>query len=253
MSNQAENINTTQSSNSGSQKEMAAKVSNVIQRAKAIIMNPAATWQIIKAEPTTIKDIYQNYIAILLLVPAICNFLAMAVIGMSVPFFGTWRAPLFGTLVSQVISYAVSLAMVYVTALVIEKLAPKFEAKVDTLGAIKLVAYAATPAWVASIFNLLPGPLALLGVIAGSVYSIYVFLLGVQPMTSVPDSRKTGYVAVSALVMIVLSIIVGAMAATFTPRYDAGFNNPQAIQSEQMKQFEDSMKALQKVMPGAPK
>lgn len=251
MSNQAENLNSTPGSSSGSSNQAMAILQSVIQRAKAILMNPAAAWQTIKSEPTTVKDIYQNYLVVLALVPALATFIALVVIGISIPFYGTYRAPFFGTLVSQVVNYAVSLGMVYVAALVIEKLGPKFEAKTDTVSSFKLVAYSMTPAWVAGIFVLLPGPIMLIASLLGAVYSIYVFLQGVQPMTSVPDNRKTGYVAVSALVIIVLGIIVGFIVGNLTPRYDAHLVNPQV--NEQLKQFEDSMKALQKAMPNAPR
>ncbi|MBN8550590.1 MAG: YIP1 family protein [Deltaproteobacteria bacterium] len=252
MSNQAENINLSQGPGNASSKDPKALVMNVIQRAKQIITAPAASWEIIKAEPTTVKDIYQNYLMILAVVPALCGFIAMTVIGISIPFVGTWHAPFFGTLVSQVIQYAVSLVMVYVAALVIEQLAPKFEAKTDKVSAFKLVGYSMTPAWVAGLFALLPGPFMMLAGLAGGIYSIYVFLVGVQPMTSVPSSRKVGYVAVSALIIIVLAIILNFMVALFMPRPDMGMRNPQMLQNEQLKQFEESMKALQKAMPNAP-
>lgn len=249
MTNQAENLNNSQSSGSGNQ--AMNMLTSVFQRAKAVLMDPAGTWQVIKAESTTIKDIYQNYLVILAVIPAIASLIALSIIGIQIPLYGTFRAPFFGTLISQVINLAVSLGMVYVAALVIEKLGPKFDAKPDTLSAFKLVAYSMTPAWVAGIFVLLPWGIAALASLAGAIYAIYVFLQGVQPMTGVPDNRKTGYVAVSALVIIVLGIIVGFIVANVTAPAPGHYGNPQGLQSEQLKQFEESMKALQKAMPNA--
>jgi hypothetical protein len=95
---------------------------------------------------------------------------------------------------------------------VLEKLAPKFEAKTDTTSAFKLVAYSTTPAWVAGIFGVLPLLMPLAALI-GFGYSIYIFFLGVQPMTAVPESRKLGYVAVSALVIFLLCVLLLRLVA----------------------------------------
>lgn len=251
MANEAQNINTPPTgSTPATANTFSDKCRGVFERAKAVIINPAATWTVIKTEPTTVKDIYSNYLVILGALPAIAGFIGLTVVGITLPFVGTtWRAPFFGTLVSQVIFYAVSLGMIYVAALVIEKLGPKFEAKVDTLSAFKLVAYSVTPAWVAGILGVLPWLMLLAGLV-GFVYSVYVFWIGVQPMTGVPANRKTGYVVVSALVIFALGIIVNFITANFAPAPGIGtFNGQPMMPSENLQEFEDSMKALQKMLP----
>lgn len=252
MSNEAENMNGAQGQTTAGPTPGGTNASNkiaaVVQRAKAVLLDPAGTWQIIKAEPTSIKDIYQNYLVILAAVPAIATFIGLTVVGIQIPFFGTWRAPFFSTLVSQLLSYAISLGMVYVAAVVIEKLAPKFEAQADTTAAFKLVAYSITPAWVAGIFGVLPWLMVLAGLI-GFGYSIYVFLVGVQPMTSVPEGRKIGYVAVSALVIFLLSLLLGFVAQAFSPvPGPAPFGDERLMPSQEMRELEESMKALQKAV-----
>jgi hypothetical protein len=227
-----------------------AACTSVLDRAKAILLKPAETWGVIKNESTSIKDIYQKYLVILAAVPAIATFIGLTVVGISIPFLGTWKPPMFPTLVSQIVHYVISLGMVYVAALVIEKLGPKFEARVDTLSAFKLVAYSMTPAWVAGIFGVFPSLMMLMGLV-GFAYSVYVFMLGVQPLTGVPDNRKIGYVVVSALVIVVLGIIINFIAGNFspTPNMAPVVSGDRGLPADQMKQIEDSMKALQNMLP----
>lgn len=247
MSDQAENLNSSQGSNP-LPSAFGTMLRRVLDRAKAVLIAPAATWAVIKGETTSIKDIYQNYLAILAAIPALASFIGLTVIGISIPFFGTWRYPFFPALVSHLIQYALSLAMIYVAALVLEKLAPKFEAKTDLLSTFKLVAYSVTPAWLAGVFGIFPGSLTMLAGLLGAGYSIYVFMLGVQPMTGVPESRKIGYVAVSALTIIGLAIIIHWVSNNFAPYPGPSGFNGQPIAPDSMKRLEDSMKILEKAV-----
>ena len=53
--------------------------------------------------------------------------------------------------VQAVVQYGLSLAMVYVLALVIEALAPNFGGERDKTKAFKVAAYSYTPGWVAGV------------------------------------------------------------------------------------------------------
>src|SRR5690606_19540543 len=66
----------------------------LVDRAKNIIVTPRTEWSVIAAEGGTVGDIYRNYVVPLALIPAICSFVGMSVLGFSlgadhmrVPFF----------------------------------------------------------------------------------------------------------------------------------------------------------------------
>jgi hypothetical protein len=86
--------------------------------------------------------------------------------------------------------------------------------------ALKLVVYSMTPVWVAGVLNLIPA-LAPLGIIA-ALYSVYIFYLGLPVMMETPADKVVPYMAVSALVIIVVSVILGAFAAAVTGMSDSG-------------------------------
>jgi hypothetical protein len=67
---------------------------------------------------------------------------------------------------------------------------------------------------VAGIVNVLP-QLSPLGFLAG-LYSIYLFYLGMTPMMKTPDDQVIPYMVVSAILVIVLMLVAGALAGVLT-------------------------------------
>jgi hypothetical protein len=80
----------------------------------------------------------------------------------------------------MIVSYLLTLVMVFVLALIVNALAPTFGGTKDSLRALKLVAYGVTASFLGGIFNLIPA-LGLLGVLA-SLYSIYLIYTGIALM-----------------------------------------------------------------------
>src|SRR3546814_72192 len=78
--------------------------------------------------------------------------------------------------------------------------------------ALKTVAYAWTASWVAGIAVIVPW-LGWLIAVAGAVYAIYLLYLGLPHTMKCPPEKAGGYTAVSVIIAIVLSWIVGAIIA----------------------------------------
>lgn len=180
-------------------------------RVTNILKDPKREWPVIAAEPTTTEKLYSSYIVPLAAIPAIATFIGYSIVGLSLPFVGTVRVGIIRGLVSAFVSYVLSLVLVYVAAMIVDGLAPKFESTPNRLEALKLVAYSYTAAWVAGIVMVIPA-LAILGVLGG-LYSIYLFYIGLPVMMKTPESKVVPYMAVSALAVIVLGFVVGAMTA----------------------------------------
>jgi hypothetical protein len=180
---------------------------NLQTRVTNILTKPNLEWPIIAAEPADVASLYSNYILILAAIPAVCTFLGMAFIGGMFGSYGLAAALAFG-----VVLYCRELVSVFIGAFIIEKLAPTFDSRGDTAQALKLVAYSYTPVWVAGVLYLVP----LLGilVILAAIYAIYVFYLGVQPVMKTPQDKVVPYMIVSAVVIIVVSVIIGMIFGT---------------------------------------
>jgi hypothetical protein len=156
---------------------------NVIQRVKDILLAPKLTWPAIEAEASDTASLYKNYIMILAAIPALAGFIGMTLIGASV--FGiSIKVPFMTGLMQLVVSYILSLVMVYIIALIVDALAPTFGGQKNPMNALKLVAYGSTAGMVGGIFGLIP-MLSMLGLLA-ALYSIYLIYTGLPTLMKCP-------------------------------------------------------------------
>lgn len=183
-------------------------------RVTRILKDPKAEWPVIEAEATTTETLYRTYIAPLAAIPAIATFIGLCLVGVTLPFVGTYRYGIVSGIANMVVSWVLAMAGVYIAALIINKLAPTFESTPNDIQALKLVAYAYTAAWVAGVFMIIPvlGILALLG----SLYSIYLFYVGLPVMMKTPPAKVVPYMVVAAIVVILVSIVFGLVATAIT-------------------------------------
>jgi len=179
-----------------------------------IVTKPKEEWPVIAAEQTTMGALYTGYIIPLAAIPAVCSFLGLSVFGAAIPFANVLGVGPAYWLSQAIVSYVLGLVGVYIGAFVIQKLAPTFQSEANFLQALKLVAYASTPMWVAGVFNLIP-PLAILTILAG-LYGIYLFYLGVSPLMKTPSDKVIPYMIVSAVVIIVVSVVVSLLTGALT-------------------------------------
>jgi hypothetical protein len=184
--------------------------SGLVGRVKSLLLRPAATWDVIDAEPATVGGLYRNYVLPLAAIPAVCGLIGMLAFGVSA--FGfTYRPPVLLSVAQAVVSYGVSLAMVFVTALIIEALAPNFGGTKDRIQALKVAAYAPTAVWIAGVFGLVP----VLGVVAllGGLYSLYLLYLGLPKLMKTPQEKALPYFLVVLAVAVVITLVGGMVAA----------------------------------------
>ncbi|HEY4366133.1 MAG TPA: Yip1 family protein [Steroidobacteraceae bacterium] len=192
--------------------DIAVDFNKLIARIKAILLTPKTQWPVIAAEPATAAGLYTNYIMLLAAIPAVFSFLKLSLIGVSIPFAGTVRIGIAAGIANLIATYALSLLMVYVMALIINALAPTFGAQKDQTQALKTVAYAYTASWIAGFGQIVPG-LWMLIAIAGGIYSIYLLYLGLPHTMKCPAEKAAGYTAVAIIVAILLSLVVGMIVA----------------------------------------
>jgi hypothetical protein len=172
--------------------------SSLVNRVKAILMQPKSEWQVIDGEPATVASIYVGYIVLLAAIPAICGAIGFAryYAGFAIRF--------------AVTDYVRNLITPFVLALIIDLLAPTFGGQRSQIQALKVSAYAATAGWVGGIFFLIPG-LGILDGIAG-LYGLYLLYLGLPILMKAPTDRAMGYTVVTIIVAVVLFVVLGRIA-----------------------------------------
>jgi hypothetical protein len=183
------------------------------ERITKLLKDPKAEWPVIAAEQTTTEQLYKSYIGPLAAIPAIAGFIGGSIIGYSAPFVGTFRTPIVTGFVWMVVTFALMLVGVYVSAFIIDKLAPTFDSTPNQLQALKLTGYAATPSFLGGVLNIIP-MLSILAIIP-ALYGIYLFYLGLPVMMKTPESKVIPYMAVAAIVSILVMFILFAIAGTF--------------------------------------
>lgn len=184
------------------------------ERVTNILKSPKTEWPVIEAEPTTTEALYRGYIGPLAAIPAVSWFIGMCLVGMPMPFIGWYREGIVRGFSNMVVMFVLSLVGVYLAALVIDKLAPTFQSRSNQLQALKLVAYAQTPAWIAGVLYIIPA-LAPIAIVAG-LYAIYLFYLGLPVMMKTPEGKVIPYMVVAAIVVIAVSFVVGLVSAAIT-------------------------------------
>lgn len=168
----------------------------------------------IAAEPTDAAALYKHHLLIPAAIAPIASFIGMSLVGVGA--FGVHiRVPILSGLVSAIVSYAISLAMVFVLALIVDALAPSFGGVKNQIQALKVVAYSMTAGFVAGVLNLLPS-LSILGVLAG-LYGIYLLYTGLPVPMQCPPEKAIGYTAVVTICGIVAGILLGSIVALVTP------------------------------------
>lgn len=187
---------------------------NIVARVKAILLQPKATWEVIDGEPATISGLYRGYAIPLAAIPAVCGLLGGVLFGYGSMFGVTFRPNPIWLIVQSVIQYGLSLAMIYVMALIIDGLAPNFGGTKSQIQAFKVAVYASTASWIGGIFLLLPA-LSPLSILTG-LYSLYLLFVGLPRLMKVTEEKALGYTALVIVVAVVLSLVVGAVVGAIT-------------------------------------
>jgi hypothetical protein len=192
---------------------------NLVERVKRILLSPKTEWEVIDAEGTTTQELYTRYIMPLAAIGPVAQLIGTTVFGVPVPFVGTYRVPIGSAITMAIVGYLLSLAGTYVLALIIDALAPTFNARRSQIQALKVAAYSMTASWVASIFGLIPA-LSILGLLG--LYSLYLLYLGLPVLMKAPREKAAGYSAVVIIIGIVLWMVIAAIAAMFMSIPGAG-------------------------------
>jgi hypothetical protein len=193
---------------------------NLVERAKNIIISPKQEWAVIAGETTSAADLYKNYIIILAAIGPVASIIGMSLIGISVPFLGTYRVPIHSAVISAVVQYILVLGGVYVLAMIIDALAPTFGAEKNMDQAFKLAAYTYTPGWLLGIFNIVPSLAVLTGILG--LYGLYLLYLGLPVLMKAPKEKSLVYTIAIIVAAVVIFIIIGLVAHLFVPAPNIG-------------------------------
>jgi len=82
---------------------------SLVTRASNTILRPNSEWPVIAAEPATPASILVGYVLPLAAIGQIASFIGFSVVGVGIPFLGTYRVGLATGLTNAVVSYVFTL------------------------------------------------------------------------------------------------------------------------------------------------
>ncbi|MBK7257959.1 MAG: YIP1 family protein [Ignavibacteriae bacterium] len=180
---------------------------NLVDRVKNIIMTPKTEWPVIAAEEANPTAILTGYVIPLAAVPAAATVIGTGLIG------GPFGASLTFGIGTGIVTFITAVVGVYLTALVMDYLAPNFGSQKNFGRALQTVAYSYTPAWVGGILAILPA-ISWLGTLAG-LYGLYLMFLGLPHTMKTPEDKTIVYMIVTIIVLVViysiLALILGGI------------------------------------------
>ncbi len=185
---------------------------NLFERVKGILLRPKQEWQTIAGETTTIPELYKSYVMILAAIGPVATIIGMSIVGIRAPFVGSFRVPITTSIAAGIVHYVLTLAGVYVLALIIDGLAPTFSGQKGMNQAFKVAAYSYTPGWVVGVLWLIPAlsPLGILG-----LYSLYLLYLGLPALMKSPKEKSLGYTITVIVAAVILFVLIGWISRAF--------------------------------------
>jgi hypothetical protein len=166
------------------------------KRLTGLVVEPRREWSAIAEEPADVVWLYRHFIAIVAAVPPAALFVR----------FTLAAAPSVG-LTAAISRYVIALASPMMTAVVVEKLAPRFRSNGSTAQALKLVAYSTAPSWVAGVFYLVPG-FGRAATLVAVLFGIYLFALGLPRLLHTPREQIVPFMLVCGIALLVINILL---------------------------------------------
>jgi hypothetical protein len=172
---------------------------NLVDRVKSIILTPKTEWPVIAGEPASPAETITTVVLPLAAIPAVATLIGHAVFG------GTMMLGV----ASALVGFCLAIAGVFLTAFVIDFLAPNFGSEKNLSRALQLVAYSWAPGWVAGVLNIIPAIGRLAGILG--LYGLYLLYLGLPVMMKTPADKVVVYLVVSIIALVLVYLVIGAI------------------------------------------
>lgn len=180
----------------------------ILSRAYGLLRNPKDEWQQIKAEETTVPNILIGYVAPLAAITPICDLIGSTLFGRMLQ-----MAP-GEAIIRAVVTWVVTIALVYLLGFLINALADNFDGDRDELSAHKIAAYSLTPAFLSGVFGLWP-PLWWLSLFALAAM-VFLMFRGLPILMKAPEDRALSYAATVTIAAMVAGIVLFSLASCVT-------------------------------------
>jgi hypothetical protein len=177
----------------------------ILSRAYGLMREPKKEWEQIRAEETTVANILIGYVAPLAALPIVCDLIGQSMFAHALQLdFGQ-------SLIRAMITWLISIGIVFFLGIVVNVAAESFEAEKNDLAAQKIAAYSYTPAFLSGVLLLWP-PLGWLPLVA-LAWGVFIMFRGLPVLMRAPQESSPGYAATVTIAAMIGTIVLLAVAA----------------------------------------
>jgi hypothetical protein len=177
----------------------------ILSRAYGLMREPKKEWEQIRAEETTVANILIGYVAPLAALPIVCDLIGQSMFAHALQLdFGQ-------SLIRAMITWLISIGIVFFLGIVVNVAAESFEAEKNNLAAQKIAAYSYTPAFLSGVLLLWP-PLGWLPLVA-LAWGVFIMFRGLPVLMRAPQESSPGYAATVTIAAMIGTIVLLAVAA----------------------------------------
>jgi hypothetical protein len=186
-------------------REALRKSEFILSRAWRLLREPRAEWRQIQAEETTVPAMLLGYVAPLAAITPVASLIG------SYTFEATVAGDVGTAIIRAVMTWVVSVVLVYFLGFLINALADNFDGDRDELAAHKIAAYSLTPAFISGIFSLWP-PLWWLSLFALAAM-VFLMYRGLPILMKAPEERALAYAATITVAAVVAFLVLFSLAS----------------------------------------
>jgi hypothetical protein len=182
----------------------------IIERVKNIVLKTRETWETISGEEATVPGLFREYVFITAVIPAVAAFLGRWLIGIRIPFSGFYRFSFGASLLNALVTYALTVAGIWVLGMVISWLAPRFGSVRDDVKGMKVAVFTYLPFLAAGVLYLIPSLSPLVFLVG--LYCLYIMYVGLPAVMGTPKEKSVAYIIVTIVALILIYFIVAAIS-----------------------------------------
>jgi hypothetical protein len=182
-----------------------------LRRIVFLLFRPAAEWDLIASEETSVDALLRGYILPLALLAPIATTVGMRTFDRAWDPQRGFRVPPDQIFAAGAATYFATIGSILLLAAIFALLAPMFGVRRDFVSALKVATYGSIPLLLAGATLILPA-MAIVGMV-GLAHSLFLLALGVQRVLHVPATARAEFIGISIVLLAFLSTLAGAAAS----------------------------------------
>ncbi len=182
-----------------------------LRRIVYLIFRPAAEWDRIAREKTSVDVLLRCYILPLALPAPIATVIGMKTFDRDWDPTHGYLVPADQILAAGTVTFFGTVVSIFILAVIFAVITPMFGAKRDYLAGLKVATFGAIPVMLAGGTLLLPA-MSIVAMV-GVCHTLYLLWLGVRRVLDVPAGAEAEFVGISIVLLMFASTVIGAAAS----------------------------------------